>query len=217
MMRVDALKETIYTEMFDHVEKQLAGYDVHGGKKRNKIRYSRMDHTRRVYRWVMQLYEANENKSQIDIESLKIATIFHDSGYGSIEEGEHAEAGARICRDYLAGLAYSREKIDFICGLIASHSDKKKLQEEDISPELMLLMEADFLDDTGAHGVVMDIWIEATGEDVTFESIRDHIARFSVKQTQKNPMRTREGRRIWEEKSALVKAFYEAYCRDLEW
>lgn len=215
-MQMSTPDETMYTKMFDYVEKQLAGYDVHGGKKRNKIRYSRMDHTRRVYRWMMQLYEANENKSQIDIESLKIATIFHDSGYGSIEQGEHAKVGAGICRKYLTNMDYPGEKIDFICDLIASHSDKKKL-EEDISLELTLLMEADLLDDTGAHGVVMDIWIEATGEDVTFESIRDHIARFSLKQTLKNPMRTREGKRIWEEKSELVRAFYGSYSRDLEW
>lgn len=216
MMQMGTLDETMYTEMFDYVEKQLAGYDVHGGKKRNKIRYSRMDHTRRVYRWMMELYEASENKDQIDIEALRIATIFHDSGYGSIEQGEHAKVGAGICREYLTDIGYPGEKIDFICELIASHSDKKKLVE-DISPELMLLMEADLLDDTGAHGVVMDVWIEATGEDVTFESIRDHIARFSLKQTQKNPMRTKAGRRIWEEKCALVKEFYESYSRDLEW
>lgn len=77
-------------------------------------------------------------------------------------------------------------------------------------------MEADLLDDTGAHGVVMDIWMESTEEEVSFESIRDHIARFSLKQINNNPMRTPAAREIWEKKSALVKDFYESYCRDLE-
>lgn len=207
--------EEMYAEMFRYVEGKLSEYDVHGGKKRNKIRYSRMDHIRRVYRWMMELYEAEKERGQIDIEALKIATIFHDSGYGSIERGGHAGAGAEICREYLSGIHYPEEKIEFICDLIACHSDKEKL-EEDVPRELILLMEADLLDDTGAHGVVMDIWMEATEEDVSFESIRDHIGRFSMRQIQKNPMRTEAAKRIWEEKSAIVKQFYEAYCRDLE-
>lgn len=214
--KMQNVNENKYTEMFQYVETCLAAYDVHGGKERNKIRYSRMDHTRRVYRWMMELYEANESREQIDIESLKIATIFHDCGYGREEQGEHAEVGAGICRKYLSENHYDEEKISFICELIASHSDKKRLGE-DIPLELVLLMEADLLDDTGAHGVVMDIWMETTGENVSFESIRDHIARFSLKQIEKNPMRTQAGKQIWEKKSALVKEFYESYCRDLEW
>ena len=207
--------DTRYEEMFRFVEQCLDGYAAGAGSK-DKIPYSRFDHTRRVYRWMMQLYEACEHREQMDLESLKIATIFHDCGYGKGRKGEHAVVGAKICRDYLKERNYSEEQITFICELISSHSDKQRIWA-DIPWELVLLMEADLLDDTGAHAVVMDIWMESTEEEVSFESIRDHIARFSLKQINNNPMRTPAAREIWEKKSALVKAFYESYCRDLAW
>ena len=141
--------------------------------------------------------------------------FFHDCGYGKGRKGEYAVVGAKICRNYLRERNYSEEQITFISELISSHSGKQRIWA-DIPWELVLLMEADLLDDTGAHGVVMDIWMESTEEEVSFESIRDHIARFSLKQINNNPMRTPAEREIWEKKSALVKDFYESYCRDLE-
>lgn len=215
MENMENSRDTRYEEMFRFVEQCLDGYAATGGRK-DKIPYSRFDHTRRVYRWMMQLYEACEHREQMDLESLKIATIFHDCGYGKGRKGEHAVVGAKICRDYLKERNYSEEQITFICELISSHSDKQRIWA-DIPWELVLLMEADLLDDTGAHAVVMDIWMESTEEEVSFESIRDHIARFSLKQINNNPMRTPAAREIWEKKSALVKAFYESYCRDLAW
>lgn len=204
-----------YEEMFRFVEQCLDGYAVISGKK-DRILYSRFDHTRRVYRWMKELYEANEHRDQIDLESLKIATIFHDCGYGKEQTGNHAGVGAKICQSYLRDRNYREEQISFICELISSHSDKRRMWE-DIPMELILLMEADLLDDTGAHGVVMDVWMESKEEEASFESIRDHIARFSLKQIDNNPMRTPAAREIWEKKSALVRAFYESYCRDLAW
>lgn len=61
----------------------------------------------------------------------------------------------------------------------------------------------------------MDVWMEAMLEEVTFESIAEHIGRYSCRLMQKNPMRTKEGKRIWEKKRALVEAFYSSYIEDL--
>ena len=207
--------DTRYEEMFRFVEQCLDGYAAVGWRN-ERVRYSRFDHTRRVYRWMMELYEANEHREQMDLESLKIAAIFHDCGYGKGRNENHAIVGAEICRNYLRERNYREEQISFICELISRHSDKKRMWEE-IPLELILLMEADLLDDTGAHGVVMDIWMESTEEEVSFESIRDHIARFSLKQIENNPMRTPAAREIWEKKSELVRACYESYRRDLAW
>lgn len=203
-----------YEEMFQFVEQELAEYDTHGGAAKHKVRYSRIEHTRRVYRWMLWLYNEYPEKNTVDLNSLRIATIFHDSGYSQIEQGEHAKAGAEICRRFLTEHKYPAEKIDFICDLIARHSDKDILSQ-DIPPELVLLLEADLLDDTGAQGIVMDVWMEAMDENATFESIAAHIGRFSCRQMSKNPMRTKEGQRIWEKKRALVEEFYSSYIEDL--
>lgn len=81
--------------------------------------------------------------------------------------------------------------------------------------ELVLLQEADLLDDTGAHGIIMDAWIRSVREDVSFEAILEHIKRFSGRQMQKSPMRTEKARRIWAEKQELTNRFVESLTVDL--
>jgi uncharacterized protein len=203
-----------YNDMFDYVENLLLKYDSHGGGPKNKINYNRMDHIKRVYNWMLKLYEGYEAKDSIDIDSLKIATIFHDSGYNEIERGNHALVGADICRKYLLEHDYSLEKINFICNLIKCHSDKASLMDN-IPIELILLIEADLLDDTGAHGVVMDVWVEALSDNTTFESMLKHIESYTYKLMQINPMRTATAIEIWNEKTKLTNEFYRQYKDDL--
>ena len=119
-----------------------------------------------------------------------------------------------MCREYLKKSGYPDERIEFICDLIAKHSDKTLLFG-DIPTELVLLQEADLLDDTGAHGIVMDVWIEAYKENVSFESILAHIKRFTWRDMQNNPMRTEKARRIWEEKQNLTNRFVTSLAEDL--
>lgn len=122
---------------------------------------------------------------------------------------------AVLCGENLNSIGYPKEKAEFICDLIARHSDKEELHREDTPLELVLLMEADLFDDTGAHGIVMDAWIQATKEDVSFESILEHIKKFSLRQMQNNPMRTEKARRIWEKKKELTNRFVESLTVDL--
>lgn len=204
-----------FEELFTYVKDALAAYDHHGCATKNRIKYSRFAHTERVYRWMLIL--AEDFACDIDVESLKIATIFHDIGYSLNKENMHSHAadGAVLCREYLDSIGYPAKKTEFICDLIARHSDKEVLHREDTPLELVLLMEADLFDDTGAHGIVMDAWIQATKEDVSFESILEHIKKFSLKQMQVNPMRTEKARRIWEEKKELTNKFAESLTVDL--
>ncbi|MBQ8549621.1 MAG: HD domain-containing protein [Lachnospiraceae bacterium] len=179
------------------------------------IRFSRYEHTERVYRWMRIL--AEDLVDEIDMEALQIATILHDIGYSLNKEDmrSHAADGAVLSREYLESIGYPAEKTEFICSLIARHSDKKALYASESPLELVLLMEADLLDDTGAHGIVMDAWIRAKKENVSFESILEHIKKFSWKQMQVNPMRTEKARRIWEEKKELTNRFVESLTVDL--
>jgi uncharacterized protein len=204
-----------YDTLFDYIKEKLAVYDQHGGISKTGIKFSRYEHTERVYRWMRIL--AEDFVVEIDMESLQIATILHDIGYSLNREDmrSHAADGAVLSREYLESIGYPTEKTEFICSLIAKHSDKKALYASESPLELVLLMEADLLDDTGAHGIVMDAWIQATKEDVSFESILEHIKKFSWRQMQVNPMRTGKARRIWEEKKALTNKFVESLTVDL--
>lgn len=203
-------------DMISYVKNMLNQYDTSGHPRKLKIGYSRFEHTMRVYKWMERLYTAYPNNKNIDLEALSIATIFHDVGYCDINKKEnHAKTGAIYCREYLMDKKYPLEKIDFVCDMISRHSDKEALHE-DIPEELVLLMEADLLDDIGAQGLVMDVWLEAVCEDnVTFQSILEHMERYTLKIMQDNPMRTDEGIRIWNEKKMLTEAFVQAYREDL--
>ena len=201
--------------LFAYVRDALAAYDGHGGVSKTRIKYSRYDHTERVYNWAMIL--AEDYKDTIDMEALQIAVIFHDIGYGLNKEDmdHHAADGAVLCGEYLERIGYPQDKTDFICNLITRHSDKECMHSEDTPLELVLLMEADLLDDTGAHGIIMDAWIRATREDVSFEAILEHINKFTRKQMQENPMRTRKAYEIWEDKKELTNRFVESLTVDL--
>ena len=202
-------------ELFAYVKEALSTYDGHGGVSKTRIKYSRYDHTVRVYNWVMIL--AEDYQETIDMEALQIATIFHDIGYGLNKEdmGSHGKDGAELCREYLKSTGYPEARIDFVCELIAKHSDKDCMHFDEIPMELVLLMEADLLDDTGAHGIIMDAWIRATREDVSFETILEHIKKFTLKQMQDNPMRTKKAYKIWEDKKELTNRFVESLTVDL--
>lgn len=209
--------ETYREEMIAYVKRELDAYDTAGNPRKLKIGYSRFEHTMRVYKWMERLYDAYPQKDDVDWEVLSIATIFHDIGYCDPEGRKcHAKSSARMCREYLEGVEYPAEKVEVICDIVSRHSDKETMFQE-IPHELILLMEADLLDDIGAQGLVMDVWLEAACvENATFESILAHMERYTLTMMQEtNPMRTEEGKRIWEEKRALTERFVEAYREDL--
>lgn len=204
------------TDMMAYVKKWLDSYDTAGNPRKIKIGYSRFEHTMRVFKWMERLYAAYPDKEEVDLAVLSIATIFHDIGYCD-QDGRacHAESSARMCREYLQNMDYAPEKIDFVCDIVSRHSDKEIMFDE-IPAELVLLMEADLLDDIGAQGLVMDVWLEAVCvEDATFESILAHMEKYTFKMMQDKPMRTEEGKRIWEEKRLLTEAFVAAYREDI--
>ena len=202
-------------DMISYVKGRLEEYDM-AENPILKIRHSRFEHTMRVYKWMEKLYAAYPDSGHLDLEALSIATIFHDVGYCGVENiKNHAEAGALYCREYLKDKKYPSEKIDFICGMISRHSNKRLLYE-DIPGELILLLEADLLDDIGAQGLVLDIWLEAVREEnASFQSILEHMEKYTLGMMQNNPMRTEEGIKIWNEKKALSEAFVQAYREDI--
>lgn len=201
-------------DMTAYVNDLLAQYNVTGNPRARKIGYSRSEHIMRVYKWAKKLYDAYPDKSGADLEVLSIAAVFHDVGYCR-ESDRHAEASSEICREYLLGKGYPLSKTEQVCSVIARHSDKHIICD-DIPIELVLLLEADMLDDMGAMGLVIDVWMEAVcGEKVSFQSILQHMEKYTLAEMQReNPMRTDEGRRIWEEKKALTEAFLRSYKED---
>lgn len=212
---IDSLGKPCYKEMLDFVRDYLMkGSDKYTEVK--ALRYNRFEHIKRVLAWSVRLYEEAPKKSDIDIDTVIIAAIFHDVGKNEESESVlHADRGAEIARQYLLEKNYPDKKLEDICYLIKNHSDKYMMYNEDVSPELLLLMEADLMDDMGALGIVIDCMIEGT-LTADFRDSLDHIARYTVRQHKKNPMVTPMAIKIWDDKTKLVNEFYSSLQRDVE-
>lgn len=205
-----------YIAMLEYVRDLLA-VPRNRNERKKLISYSRYEHTRRVLGWVDRIYEHYEGKDMVDHESLVIAAIFHDSGYNTCEDiKQHAAESSAIAAKYLESISYDRVKAAFICDIIARHSKKKFLFDDDLCPELIILMEADLFDDTGAFGIILGCRIESVVEGCTFESIGRTLDEYVRAEQKDNPMRTPYSRMMWDKNTELVESFCTSYSRDLE-
>ena len=217
---LEALGRPEYFEMLEFVKKQLHEESTEvAGSAKIDISYSRYDHTKRVLAWVLRLYEGSKRKEEIRFDELVIATIFHDVGR-TVALGTdvpHAQAGVPITKKYLEERGYAPEKVAYVCDLVARHSDKYRMREAGLDLGLLILMEADLMDDMGALGIVMDCMItESRNLNARFEDCLDHMTRYTLRQQEEeNPMVTPEAIAIWDEKTFLARQFVDALRRDI--
>ena len=212
-----------YAAMIEYVRSVLESVQTEGeggvGVHKLEFGYSRFEHTKRVLGWSKRLYDRTEDKTGLRYEDLMIATIFHDVGRAeSASTGlmSHAAAGVPITREYLRSHGFPEERTEYICGLVGAHSDKWRMTEPDIDRNLLMLMEADYLDDMGALGIVMDtLIVRARNEKATFYDCFNHFCRYTLPMQYESPMVTPEGKFFWDEKTEIVKKFVEHIRRDI--
>lgn len=173
---------------------------------------SKYEHTLRVLKWCKVLVE---DIPMVNQEVLYTAAIFHDVGYGNGEDKSlHAEESARIFVEYAKEQNMDIAFAEQVTYLIKMHSNKELLNVPDEMPELVLLMEADLLDEEGALRV---IWYCATkaiqGADSYFD-IWDFIKMGSNKRLD-NPMVTPLAKKLWDQKINLVNQFQEELLKDI--
>lgn len=217
---LEGLGHPEYAEMLEFVRQQLGEANTERKKcGKMEINYSRFDHTKRVLAWTIRLYEKSERKSEIRFDEVVIATIFHDVGRIAADELgiPHAEAGVPITKKYLEEKGYAPEKVAYVCDLVARHSDKHRMREEGLDLGLLMLMEADLMDDMGALGIVMDCMIVVSRNPIAkFEDCLDHVTNYTLRlQEEENPMVSPEGIALWNEKTELTRKFVEALRRDI--
>lgn len=209
-----------FAGMLAFVEGQLNSDLTENIGAKKEIKYSRFGHTKRVLGWTKKLYDLSPRKESLRYEDLLIAAVFHDVGRNAaaVKGTSHALEGVPITREYLLGHGFNAERVEYICGLVAQHSDKHLMYySEETDPNLLLLMEADLMDDMGALGIVMDCMItECRNPEAVFTDCLDHIRRYTYRIHQKNPMVTPKARALWDEKTKLVNEFTVALSADIE-
>jgi uncharacterized protein len=84
----------------------------------------------------------------------RVAALFHDIAKLEVPQDAHAEAGARITREYLTTHNdYPPSFVDQVCQSVRDHSYQEDIT--DLSLETQCLIEADILDKIGAHGAAL--------------------------------------------------------------
>ena len=89
-----------------------------------------------------------------DVDVTRVAALFHDVAKLETDQELHAEAGARVAREYLESHGeYPESFIQQVCRAIEHHSYQGDLT--DLPLETQCLIEADLLDKVGANGTAL--------------------------------------------------------------
>jgi uncharacterized protein len=120
----------------------------------------------RWYPWHSAEYRFNHIRNVVDlaaeiargeganVDVTRVAALFHDVAKLEVEQDAHAEAGARIAREYLeTHTDYPQSFVDQVCRSVREHSHQGDLDE--LSLETQCLIEGDLLDKVGANGAVL--------------------------------------------------------------
>jgi uncharacterized protein len=93
---------------------------------------------------------------------------------------------------------------------------KKNIMENKDTPiELILLFEADILDETGAMSILWDCMAEGGKDDQSYKNTYKHIKINTMKILNGNQKKTKKGKEYWENKQELVKHFINELIFDL--
>lgn len=196
-------------EALDFVQQQLEKH----GKDHSTIPglafRKRSSHIRRVCMWLDRLLLQGGVEN---VDALRLAAAFHDVGY--VQGGEnHAQHGVQILLEYAGAHGVPDERAERAAFLVAEHSDKDKwLQNPNAPMDLILLMEADLLDEEGAMGIALDCMGAAS---LGYEAAYERMQRFEPARLAANRMITPLARRFWAEKQAVIRDFMRAYAYDL--
>lgn len=200
-----------YEEMLLYVKRYLEDGNAIRSKRTNFGFRNRFEHIRRVYRWCIRLLE---DCPDCDKETVLTAAVFHDVGYADNPEN-HAAESAKIFIRYAEGQNMDYEFIMRTAEIIALHSDKSLLQKESTPIELILLLEADLLDEEGALGIAWDLMGEGAEYPECFERAIRAIEGHSGHILHQEYMITPLAKKYWREKQELVRGFLHALSEDL--
>ncbi|MBL4938488.1 HD domain-containing protein [Clostridium sp. YIM B02515] len=196
----------MYEEHLNYVKEYFA---LHGDVPPNPLMAfrSKYQHTLRVLGWAKRLVR---ERKDVDTDILFTAVIFHDIGCSEGKEF-HAERSAKIFYEYGLKMNLDLTFIERVKGLISLHSSKELLKEKDTPIELIILMEADLLDEEGALRIVWYSLDKGISGAQSYLDVYKHIIMGSNKRLI-NPMVTEKAQYYWNEKQKIV----EEFTRQLE-
>ena len=175
----------------------------------------RSEHCRRVMRWCLEIIE-KESIASINKDELLFSAMFHDIGYNS-KKIPHEEYGVKLFGDFMESHFIEPELAERIKYNIANHSRKREKIPDDISKELIILMEADMLDEEGVMGVVADCLSEGMKGDLCngYKGAYERICQYASDILDISPMITPYAIICWEKKQDDVRHIIESLEKEL--
>lgn len=203
----------MFKEIFKEVKEYLE-IDSRDNDDRGFIFRKRSDHMWRVFIWAERLIE--DCKENINRDALLTAALFHDIGR-HISHEDHPNQSALIFHDYATRKNYDINQVEFIEYLIRNHANKEILFSPDIPLELVFLLEADMLDETGALGIIWNAMVSGIMSAQNYIETYNLLLSWSCSSDflNVNPMRTEKAKKIWESKQKLNKEFLQQLEYDL--
>lgn len=196
--------ELDYEDMLEFVKHVLTQNNGIRSHKPQLYFRNRFEHIKRVYGWVKRIIKGVEDCNK-DI--VLIAAIFHDCGYTDASKEAHATLGANIFLNYAKEHNFDKEFTNTIYEMILNHSNKNLIKEKDTPIEMIILLEADLIDEEGALGIVFDLLAEGYKCPDSYDSVFNEIMMHSAHILNQNYMVTPIAKQLWEMKKEFIKKF----------
>ncbi len=159
-MGVEIRESPVSEEEFDDMKRFVRDYltaSVEGETGGGRMRWYPWHSAKYRYNHILNVADlageiAGREGANVDV--ARVAALFHDVAKLEADQDIHAEAGARIAREYLQSRTdYPESFIEQVCAAVADHSYEGDL--DDVPLETQCLMEADLLDKVGANGTAL--------------------------------------------------------------
>ena len=170
----------------------------------------RARHSYRIYKWVERLAP---DYPDADLEVAKTAAIFHDVGYSKGKK-DHAIYSAEIFKDYAKENKFDADFTSKVLYIIENHSNKELLKTSN-NKELILVLEADLLDEEGAMGLMWDLMAAGSKGVKAYEDGMEELYIHSLHILDQDFMVTPIAKAYWNEKKKLVKDYLDQIKEDL--
>lgn len=154
-----------------------------------------------------------EGRKDVDIDVLYTAAIFHDIG-NAINRESHAELGAKVFYEYGIKTGMDLPFIEKVKNLIFLHSSKELLNQKDTLIELIILIEADLLNEEGPLRMVWYTLDKGISGAQSYNDAYQHIVMGNNKRLV-NPMITEKAKYYWNEKQKIAEAFTKQLEEDI--
>lgn len=200
-----------YEEMLDYVNKLLTDNDAIRSNKPHHGFRNRFLHIKRVLEWAKIIARG---VSDVNEEILYTACIFHDAGY-AYGKVNHALNSGKIFKEYAANKGFDKDFISRVVHCVENHSDKELLKIPNQPIELVLLLEADLLDEEGCMAVVWDLLALGNLGPTDYKDALETLNVHSAHILKQDYMFTPIAKKIWKNKQNYVKNFINNLKKDL--